>query len=676
MTYYEKALKRVGMLRGHVEPNDDAIRERKQRSFDLDKARDAFWATLPQHYFETFEALSEIHGLMDPSLYLAEKDAMREDTNKLFVKLVNKMFEKGFTTPEKIAENIDSFLIGAVSINSYDYATLTKLMVQYGLYCKTIKNLGTEKHRELLLDGTSLRTFGCFGLTEIGHGSNVKGVELTAEYDPETEEFVLNSPTKTSAKFWIGNLAKTAQNGVMFAQLITKGENKGVHAFVLPIRDRRTHTPLPGIEIGDCGDKLSTQGVDNGWIIFDNYRVPKDALLDKFGSVDKEGNYHTDIQNDNVRFANSIASLSGGRVIICRLSSECAMIGLTIALRFACARKQFGPPGKPEVQLISYPIHQHRLITRFADSFFHYLGSNRMIEMWGKNLPNLLKEKNKQTKLCHALCSNLKCFIAWDTQDTLAECRKACGGLGYSYHSLFGILTGINDLNQTWEGDNHVLMMQCQQFLFKSLKWISQGEDVTETLEFLSMDQPEMEEYNCCVYDLKGLKELFKARACYLVHKASQMMMSDPSKMAENFNNFQQFVLRDMCQAYHDIYLFETGTAWLDTISDKPTRAVFEKLLLLHIQNKLIKNSVFFQPILGEEKIQKAKISILNLLKDLRKEILSLTDVMPFTNRALGALGNEDLQIYDRVLQHIKTSKGVTERPSWWKLAYTNSEKA
>lgn len=97
----------------------------------------------------------------------------------------------------------------------------------------------------------------------------------------------------------------------------------------------------------------------------------------------------------------------------------------------------------------------------------YYLGTNRMIEMWSKNLPDLLKEKNRNTQLCHALCSNLKTFIAWDSQETIAECRRACGGLGYSYNSLFGVLLGINDLNQTWEGDNHVLMMQTQQFLFK-----------------------------------------------------------------------------------------------------------------------------------------------------------------------------------------------------------------
>lgn len=215
---------------------------------------------------------------------------------------------------------------------------------------------------------------GCFGLTEIGHGSNVRGIETTAEYDPDTEEFVFHSPTDTSAKFWIGNLAKTAQNAVIFAQLITQKENKGVHAFVVPVRDRDNHVPLPRIEIGDCGDKKGAQGVDNGWIKFKQYRVPRDALLDRFGSVDEEGNYTSPIENDGKRFANSIACLTGGRVLICRLSAEAGLMSSAITLRYGTARKQFGPEGGPETALIDYPLYQYRTITKFVDTFIYMIG--------------------------------------------------------------------------------------------------------------------------------------------------------------------------------------------------------------------------------------------------------------------------------------------------------------
>ena len=44
---------------------------------------------------------------------------------------------------------------------------------------------------------------------------------------------------------------------VVFAQLILpSGKSAGPHAFLVQIRDRIDHLPLPGVEIGDCGEKI------------------------------------------------------------------------------------------------------------------------------------------------------------------------------------------------------------------------------------------------------------------------------------------------------------------------------------------------------------------------------------------------------------------------------------
>ena len=96
------------------------------------------------------------------------------------------MIEKGYTTPEKIAENIDEHIYHMGGILQLDVSSGVRNSVHLGLYCKTIKTLGTEKHHKILLNGTSFKRLGCYGLTELGHGSNVKGIETTATFDKQT----------------------------------------------------------------------------------------------------------------------------------------------------------------------------------------------------------------------------------------------------------------------------------------------------------------------------------------------------------------------------------------------------------------------------------------------------------------------------------------------------------
>lgn len=110
-------------------------------------------------------------------------------------------------------------------------------------------------------------------MTELSHGSNVQALETTATYDVASESFILNTPHERAMKFWVGHLGKTAAKTVVFAQLITKGVNYGVHIFITDIRDEN-HETFPGVEIGDVGHKIGCDGIDNGWMMFKEYKVP------------------------------------------------------------------------------------------------------------------------------------------------------------------------------------------------------------------------------------------------------------------------------------------------------------------------------------------------------------------------------------------------------------------
>lgn len=64
-----------------------------------------------------------------------------------------------------------------------------------------------------------------------------------------------------------------------------------MHVFIVPIRDRSTHTPMPGVTLGDCGEKNGVHSLDNGFIILKDVRIPYDNLLDKYSSIDEKGNF-------------------------------------------------------------------------------------------------------------------------------------------------------------------------------------------------------------------------------------------------------------------------------------------------------------------------------------------------------------------------------------------------
>lgn len=106
---------------------------------------------------------------------------------------------------------------------------------------------------------------GCFCLTEIGHGSNLKALQTRVTYDTKAKEFVIHSPNFEAAKCWAGGLGQIATYGVIYAQLITPdGTQQGLHAFVVPLRNPNTMLPYPGVIIGDMGEKIGLNEVDNG----------------------------------------------------------------------------------------------------------------------------------------------------------------------------------------------------------------------------------------------------------------------------------------------------------------------------------------------------------------------------------------------------------------------------
>ena len=180
--------------------------------------------------------------------------------------------EQGFFSTADYIRAPLRFQAALESLSYCDYSLAIKSGVHFTLCGGTIAKLGTERHhREILPKMDTLELPGCFGMTELGHGSNVMGIETTAEFDPVTDSFIIHTPNNEASKYWIGGAAQTAKICAVFAQLTVKDPHsgqprwEGPHVFVVRLRDDQGNV-VPGVRIIDCGAKQGLNGVDNGQV--------------------------------------------------------------------------------------------------------------------------------------------------------------------------------------------------------------------------------------------------------------------------------------------------------------------------------------------------------------------------------------------------------------------------
>ena len=382
-----------------------------------------------------------------------DKDGLRTQVMEWAREIARQGFG-GMFMPESVggADDLAGFMAAFETLGFHDISLVIKFGVQFGLWGGSVLRLGTHYHHQKYLPATAtLELPGCFAMTEIGHGSNVRDIETLATYDPGTGLFDIHSPTFTSGKNYIGNAGIDGKIATVFAQLHTGGAHQGVHAFVVPIRDDAGR-PLPGIRLEDNGEKLGLNGVDNGRIWFDHVRVPRAEMLDRFAQVAADGSYTSSIKNPAARFFTTLGTLVAGRISVGHSALSIAKCGLAIAVRYGARRRQFGPTeGQPETILLNYPAHQRRLMPLLANAY--------ALDFAFKHLTKLaLTTKPENFRQVETLAAGLKAFSTWNTTHTLQTGREACGGEGYLAINRFAALKADSDIFTTFEGDNTVLM--------------------------------------------------------------------------------------------------------------------------------------------------------------------------------------------------------------------------
>ncbi|KAL3437012.1 acyl-CoA dehydrogenase/oxidase C-terminal [Aspergillus tetrazonus] len=385
-----------------------------------------------------------------------QQNLSRPDRFKLALaraKLVRRLADKHGWTPAE--HEMAEYLVDEVS----------PYMLHMGMFITTLQEQGSDEQRqEWLPKIEKWEIIGAYAQTELGHGSNVRGLETQARWDGRRKEFVLHSPTLTASKWWNGTLGRTANHAVVVAQLMlpdpaqtsegksgdqreTKYISYGPHPFIVQVRDMKTHLPFEGIFIGDIGPK---------------YGIPHSALLSRHCSVNPEtGRYSKPAQPTLV-----YGTLTYMRSKIVQHARLVLARAVTVAVRYTAVRRQFkdrdnASKNSPELPVLDYPTVQIRILPLLATAFaLHYTGLA---------MQNVYSRTRKQVE------SGDFSSLAYMHTDGIETCRRALGGHGYGGGSGLVQLNADYLSKVTVEGDNWMITQQTAAYLIKKMSSVDSG---------------------------------------------------------------------------------------------------------------------------------------------------------------------------------------------------------
>lgn len=570
--------------------------------------------------------------------YNQTMETQREITMKRIHFLLNKGVFRGWVTSNDLES---AFARAAVHecFGFFDYSLSVKIGVHFHLWGGAIQFLGTSRHHKKWLKLTEDYVVkGCFAMTELGHGSNVRGIETVATYDPSTHEFIINTPSESAQKYWIGGAGNDATHAVVFSQLHIAGKEEGVHAFIVQIRDEKGNA-CPGVRIADCGRKIGLNGVDNGRLWFDKTRVPRENLLNSVADVLENGQYISSIQDPDHRFGAFMAPLTFGRVNIAVSAVNQAKVGLATAIRYGLTRRAFSlNPGGPEVLLLDYPSHQRRLIPLLAKTYAFSFGANGLKKIYMNRTP-------ADSKTIHVLSSGYKAMFSWHNIRTLQECREACGGQGLKSENRVGQLKAEYDVQLTFEGDNNVLVQQVSKALLaeyfgaqkrgKPMESFGSGHvnDVTSTIPPLS-DSSFLQERNFHI-------SLFQLRERDLLHRLASevsLLTSKGLTMSDAVLSSYQLA-EDLGHAFSERAVLESFVA---VEANQPMDSIKNLLGLLRslfVLSTIDENPVFLRyGYITTKQAQAIQREIVQLCGDIRPHVLALVDSFGIPQPLLGPI--------------------------------------
>jgi len=531
--------------------------------------------------------------------------------------------------------------------------------LHYVMFIPTLMGQGTiEQQAEWINRAWNLDIIGTYAQTELGHGTFIRGLETTATYDPSTEEFVLNSPTLTSYKWWPGGLGHSSNYAIVMAQLYTKGVCHGIHPFIVQLRDEETYMPMKGIKIGEIGSKLGMNATNNGFLGFENVRIPRKNMLMKNNKVLKDGTY---IKAPSSKL--TYGTMIFVRVVIVEDAANYLRKAVTIATRYSAVRHQSQiEEGKPEPQIIDFVTQQYKLFPNLA-AYFAYLYAAR----WLWDLYNNVTSELESGQLyllpeLHAIACCLKAVSSADAAAGVETCRLACGGHGYMTSSNLPTTYGLVTAMCTYEGENTVLLLQTARYLIKQYQNALNGGSLTPTIKYL-------EQYRnsnvgpfekTTMWIIAALKKVAagKIESAYN-HINTRVKNGTAYDHAWNETSIELTQCADAhCRVNVVEILFNTVSALRGTISPELFK-VLNALVNLHAVNTALRYTgdlLRYTNTLGKD-IDVLQGWLEELLREIRPNAVGIVDSFDIRDEVLSStLGAYDGNVYERLYEEAKKS--------------------
>ena len=272
--------------------------------------------------------LTEEHKLIrDMARDFAQKEiapiaAEIDEEGRFPSETVKKMGELGFMgieIPEEYGgTGMDtlSYVLAMIEISKACASHGVIMSVNNSLVCHGLYRFGNERQKqEFLVPLASGEKLGAYSLTEPQAGSDPANMRCTAEYDPETDEYVING-----LKAWVTS-GPNADYIILFAVTDRSKGRHGISAFVVD-------TTLPGFSPGKVEPKLGIRASHTSELVFENYRLPAWHRLGEEGQG----------------FKIALSILDAGRIGIASQAIGIAEAAFEAARDYAKEREQFGQP--------------------------------------------------------------------------------------------------------------------------------------------------------------------------------------------------------------------------------------------------------------------------------------------------------------------------------------------